>query len=213
MNTTGEGSMLTKQDLRKSAFREISAKTVAPGPYWNGFESALNRPQTGAVLSAEAITKSSIYYKPDQPSNSVVNKGKGDSRTEEKGLFQASSRIGSASSTSRSAQFNMPTARSNNNSDNINNNNNNNNSARSNSFKNYLATTRSSSARICSSRRETYRESARENMFKSSSSSARSRFQTTGDMMIAGLNTEPVPVVASGRTSRRVGATEANLWN
>jgi hypothetical protein len=45
MNSTG--ALLSKKDRREAATREINAATVHPGPYWNGFGEAENRPKTG----------------------------------------------------------------------------------------------------------------------------------------------------------------------
>ncbi len=45
-----------KVDRRGAAFREISNDTVAHGPYWDT-HGALARPQTGGVLTPEAVAR------------------------------------------------------------------------------------------------------------------------------------------------------------
>mmetsp|Transcript_30646 Transcript_30646/g.36101 ORF Transcript_30646/g.36101 Transcript_30646/m.36101 type:complete len:329 (+) Transcript_30646:76-1062(+) len=192
MNETG--NLLAKKDRRKAAFREISAKTVEPGPYWNGFGNVANRPTTGAVISAETIKQSSIHYKPEK------NK---EGRKEE-GLFQTNSsresfrnkhserQDGEEAKSSRSYNsYQSHSARSSRGRQ----------SSRlsiGDGGNNGGGSGRFTSNNVITTPFETGRNTTR-------SSSSRMSDQT-GNMATT------TPFLASGRSSRRVGTAEASLW-
>jgi len=54
--TADKGGVKPKRDRRAGAFHEVSAATVAPGPYWTGFHGVkVERPRTGSVLTPREL--------------------------------------------------------------------------------------------------------------------------------------------------------------